>query len=83
MRGILPDMPKLYHLLTNLSADYKSIISKLHVWAKRIENEGTFICYTVTYGTRRENLSSGFGNNSNADQPAHLRSLLSAFFIRF
>ena len=31
----------------------------------------------------RENLSSGFANNTGADQPAHLRSLISAFVIRF
>ena len=31
----------------------------------------------------RENLSSEFGNNTGADQPAHLRRLISAFVIRF
>ena len=30
----------------------------------------------------RENLSSGAVNNTGADQPAHLRSLTSAFVIR-
>ena len=31
----------------------------------------------------RENLASGYANNQGADQPAHLRSLISAFVIRF
>ena len=31
----------------------------------------------------RENLSSGLANNTGADQPAHPRSLISAFVIRF
>ena len=29
-----------------------------------------------------ENLSSGFANNKDADQPAHLRSLIRAFVFR-
>ena len=29
----------------------------------------------------RENLSSGFANNKEADQPVHLRSMISAFVI--
>ena len=40
------------------------------------------------WASSRENLSSGGGgggvaNNTGADQPAHLRSLISAFVIRF
>ena len=31
----------------------------------------------------RENLSAGFVNNKGPDQPAHLRSLISTFVIRF
>ena len=31
----------------------------------------------------REKLSSGCGNNTGADQPAHPRSLISAFVIHF
>ena len=34
-------------------------------------------------GLNRENLFSGFANNKDADQPAHLRSLISAFVIPF
>ena len=35
-------------------------------------------------GPRREKMmSSGFANNTGADQPAHPRSLISAFDIRF
>ena len=35
------------------------------------------------WASSRENLSSGFANNTGADQPAHPRSLISAFVIRF
>ena len=35
------------------------------------------------WASTRENLSSGFANNAGADQPAHPRSLISAFVIRF
>ena len=31
----------------------------------------------------RENLVSGYANNQGADQPVHLRSLISAFVIRY
>ena len=38
----------------------------------------------LVFGPRREKkLSSGFANNTGADQPAHPRSLTSAFVIRF
>ena len=37
-----------------------------------------------TYGPRREKTClRGFANNTGADQPAHSRSLISAFVIRF
>ena len=36
-----------------------------------------------TWAATRENLSSGVVNNTGADQPAHPRSLISAFVIRF
>ena len=37
-----------------------------------------------TIGPRRDKTGlHGFANNKGADQPAHLRSLISAFFIRF
>ena len=36
------------------------------------------------HGPRREKTClRGFANNTGADQPAHPRSLISAFFIRF
>ena len=35
------------------------------------------------WATMQENLSPGFPNNTGADQPAHLRSLISAFVVRF
>ena len=38
----------------------------------------------VTYGPRREKTClRGVANNTGADQPAHPRSLISAFVIRF
>ena len=38
----------------------------------------------VTNGPRRQKTClQGFGNNTGADQPAHMRSLISAFVIRF
>ena len=40
--------------------------------------------YSLTkLASTRENQSSGFANNKVADQPAHTRSLISAFVIRF
>ena len=37
-----------------------------------------------TYGPQREKpCLRGFANNTGADQPAHLRSLICAFAIRF
>ena len=41
-------------------------------------------CYgpQLSYGPRREKTClQGFANNNGADQPAHQRSLISAFFI--
>ena len=42
-------------------------------------------CYIlfITCALTRENLFSGFANNTSSDQPAHPRSLISAFIIRF
>ena len=38
---------------------------------------------SIIWALTRENLSSrGFANNTGADQPAHPRSLISAFVIR-
>ena len=38
---------------------------------------------SANWALRPENLSSGFANNTGADQPAHPRSLISAFVIHF
>ena len=38
---------------------------------------------SIIWATTRENLSSGFANNTGADQPAHSGSLISAFVIHF
>ena len=35
----------------------------------------------IIWALMRENLSSGIANNTGADQPAHPRSLISAFVI--
>ena len=37
----------------------------------------------IIWAATPENLSSGFANNTGADQPVHLRSLISAFVVRF
>ena len=37
----------------------------------------------IKWASSRENLSSGFANNTGADQPGHPRSLISAFVILF
>ena len=37
----------------------------------------------LIWATTRENLPLGFANNTGTDQPAHLRSLISAFVIHF
>ena len=37
---------------------------------------------TSIWASKRENLSSGFANNKGADQPEHVCSLISTFFIR-
>ena len=40
--------------------------------------------YIFTFGPQREKTClRGFANNTGADQPAHPRSLISAFVIRF
>ena len=36
----------------------------------------------IYWASMQENLSSGFVNNKGADQPAHLRRLISTFLIR-
>ena len=41
-------------------------------------------CIIIIIGPRREKIClRGFVNNTGADQPAHLRSLISAFVVRF
>ena len=47
-----------------------------------IEPSGSVVEY-FTWVSTRENLSSGVANNTGADQPAHWRSLISAFVIHF
>ena len=50
-----------------------------------IENSGCNIEKTVTNGPPREKTVTGlwrFANNTDANQPAHPRSLISAFVIR-
>ena len=37
----------------------------------------------IKWASTQENLICGFANNTGADQPAHLHSLISAFVIRF
>ena len=37
---------------------------------------------TIKWASMQENLLSGFANNKGADQPAHMRSLISAIVVR-
>ena len=46
-------------------------------------NETVLLSTENTWASTRENLSSGFANNTGADQPAHPCRLISAFVIRF
>ena len=39
--------------------------------------------HKIIWASTRENLFSGFTNNTGADQPAHLRRLISTFVIHF
>ena len=43
-----------------------------------------YCLFPVIFGPRREKTClRGFANNTGADQPAHPRSLISAFVVRF
>ena len=52
-----------------------------HIVIHELTNENQ---YHTQFGPRREKTClRGFANNTGADQPAHPRSLISAFVIRF
>ena len=58
--------------LAGCAFKFKAIICIIHLYSN------------FTYGPRREKTClKGFANNTGADQPAHPRSLISAFVIRF
>ena len=42
-----------------------------------------FDAININWASARESLSLGFANNKRADQPAHPRSLISTFVIRY
>ena len=48
-----------------------------------IASWSVIVSLTGKWASTRENLSSGVANNTGADQPAHPRSLISAFVIRY
>ena len=49
-----------------------------------VTNEELYFPFDFIIGPRREKpCLRGFANNTSADQPAHPRSLISAFVIRF
>ena len=55
-----------------------------YVFASPNKSELPLCVFLLTNGPRREKLClRGFANNTGADQPAHPRSLISAFVIRF
>ena len=54
-----------------------------HCWKSHVVAQLLFSSSTDTYGPRREKTClRGFANNKGADQPAHPRSLISAFVFR-
>ena len=48
-----------------------------------ITEKKNLIKLSIKWASTRENCLRGFANNTGADQPAHPRSLISAFVIRF
>ena len=48
----------------------------------RLKKELIWHIIILIWASRQVNLSSGFAKNKGADQPAHPRSLISAFVIR-
>ena len=53
--------------------------SKYSIWGKGLSNP----VHEIWASTREKPVFGGFVNNTGADQPAHMRSLISAFVIRF
>ena len=51
-------------------------MKKCHLWGEALPTVAT-----SKWALTRENLPSGFANNKGADQPAHMRSLISTFVI--
>ena len=80
--------------MTRLNAFFRegdiSYVSSYGVYVSQLLNlviatkkEDSVHVYTLQYGPRREKTClRGFANNTGADQPAHPRSLISAFVIR-
>ena len=67
------------------SFSYNSFV-KLSLYDRICLLHGPFLWTpnTALYGPQREKTClRGFANNTGADQPAHQRSLISAFVIRF
>ena len=64
------------------SASHKPLAQDLLIWAFWLLHQ-LQSCW-FAYGPRREKTClRGFADNTGADQPAHLRRLISAFVIRF
>ena len=67
--------PSIYNIWITESAKMDTIFHK------KLSKESM---YSLIYGPQREKTCfRWFGNNTGSDQPAHPRSLISAFVIRF
>ena len=70
---------------------FQSIISQMgpQMNFQGVKCEKVFIAYllksicTINGPQRKKTCLLGFANNTGADQPAHLRSLINSFVIRF
>ena len=74
--GCSVDKAVVHHYLP-ISIEINILLAKTYQESVVITNKT--ICI---WASSRENLSSGFANNTGADQPAHPRSLISAFVFR-
>ena len=78
-------LPRHCDKYQNLMCRFKyrpRILLKRYVWTC-LNQKDMLILRLVTWASTRENLSYGVREQSGADQPAHPRSLISAFVIRF
>ena len=66
---------------TQISLGICPVWSESSLCAQRIAKDPIFLHTDNTWAMSWENLSMPYANNKGADQPAHLRSLISAFVV--